>query len=195
MKKKPILIIVGTVLLLLAVYVISAYNSLVKKDELVKKQWAEVQNTYQRRLDLIPNLVNVVKGVSDFESGTLEAVTEARDRAQRGTSPGGEPTAEEVARENELQDSMAAAVNRLIAVVEKYPVLKGTEAYAGLQTQLEGTERRIKLARADFNEAVADYNTSARSAGTGMVARMFGFRPKEGFQADAGAEKSVEIKF
>lgn len=195
MKNRKILIAVSAVLLLIVVYLASTYNSLVKKEELVSKQWAEVQNTYQRRLDLIPNLVNVVKGVSDFESGTLEAVTAARSKAQSGMNPGAEPTAETVSRENELQDSMAASVNRLIAVVERYPVLKGTEAYAGLQTQLEGTERRIKVARADFNEAVANYNISTRSAGTGFVARLFGFKPKEGFQAEAGAERAVEIKF
>ena len=102
---------------------------------------------------------------------------------------------ENLERETRLQDSMAVAVNRLIAVVEKYPTLKGTTAYAGLQTQLEGTERRIKVARQDFNEAVADYNVAVRSSTTGLVAGLFGFKAREGFQADAGADKAVEIKF
>ncbi len=195
MKKRTGIYIIVALLALLFVYAGITYNTLIKKEEKVQLQWAEVQNTYQRRIDLIPNLVNVVKGVSDFESETLQQVTEARARAQSGLQIGTEANAENVERETRLQDSMAVAVNRLIAVVERYPTLKGTTAYAGLQTQLEGTERRIKVARQDFNEAVADYNVAVRSSTTGLVARLFGFKAREGFQADAGADKAVEIKF
>ena len=161
----------------------------------MKLTWSEVENTYQRRLDLIPNLVTVVKGISEFESGTLEEVTAARSRAQAALEPGAQPTEESMRRQMQLQDTLAASINRVIAVVEKYPTLRGTEAYRGLQTQLEGSERRIKVARQDFNAAVADYNVATRSLSTGLVAKIFGFRPKEGFKADAGADAAVEVKF
>lgn len=185
--------IVGGIIVLLVIYAAVVYNSLVKKEEKVKKQWSEVQNTYQRRLDLIPNLVNVVQGLSDFEKGSLVKVSEARASAQAGRTD--VINAENYQQQARLQDSLAAAANRLIVVIEKYPTLKGTAAYSGLQTQLQGTERRIKVARNDFNEAVAEYNQSLRSAGTSLFGRLFGFKVKEGFQADAGTDKSIEIKF
>lgn len=193
-SKKSVYLLIAGVVVLLLIYVAVAYNGLVKKEERVNQQWAEVQSTYQRRLDLIPNLVNVVKGVSDFEQGTLEEIAAARAKALSGlqsTTVNGE----NYAGQTRLQDSLAATVNRLIVVVERYPALKGTAAYSGLQTQLEGTERRIKVARQDFNAAIADYNTSVRSSATGLVARLFGFKVKEGFTADAGSDKAVEIKF
>lgn len=193
-KKSVYLLIAGVVVLLLLIYVAVAYNGLVKKEERVNQQWAEVQSTYQRRLDLIPNLVNVVKGVSDFEQGTLEEIAAARAKALSGLQST-IVSGENYAGQTRLQDSLAATVNRLIVVVERYPALKGTAAYSGLQTQLEGTERRIKVARQDFNAAIADYNTSVRSSATGLVARLFGFKVKEGFTADAGSDKAVEIKF
>jgi LemA protein len=193
-KKRYTGYIIGGILAVLILYSIVGYNSLVKKEEKIKQQWSEVQNTYQRRLDLIPNLVNVVKGVSDFESETLQKIAEARTKALSGLSVT-EITADNYKKQSDLQDSLAAATNRLILVVEKYPALKGTEAYAGLQTQLEGTERRIKVARNDFNEAVADYNKKVRSFPSNIIAGLFGFGNKEGFQADAGSEKAVEIKF
>lgn len=182
---------------ILAVLILSAvliYNSLVKKEEKVNQQWSEVQSTYQRRLDLVPGLVNVVKGVSDFEKETLQKIAEARSNALAGISDV-ELTADNYKTQARLQDSLAASTNRLILVIEKYPALKGTEAYAGLQVQLEGTERRIKVARNDFNEAIADYNNKVRSFPANIVAGMFGFKKKEGFEAVAGSEKAVEIKF
>ena len=193
-KKRYTGYIIGGILAILILYTVVGYNSLVKKEEKIKQQWSEVQNTYQRRLDLIPNLVNVVKGVSDFESETLQKIAEARTRALSGLSAT-EITADNYKKQSDLQDSLAAATNRLILVVEKYPALKGTEAYAGLQTQLEGTERRIKVARNDFNEAVADYNKKVRSFPSNIIAGLFGFGNKEGFQAEAGSDKAVEIKF
>jgi len=193
-KKISTWLIAGAVLVLLVAWIAITYNSLVKKQEKVKQTWSEVQNTYQRRLDLIPNIVNVVKGVSDFEQTTLVKIAEARSNALASLSNDG-ITAENIQQQQQTQDSLAAAVNRLIVVVEKYPTLKGTAAYAGLQTQLEGTERRIRVARNDFNEAVAVYNKKVRSFPSNLIAGIFGFRKKEGFTAIAGSEKAVEIKF
>jgi len=193
-KKISGYIVGGAILLVLVIWIITSYNTFVKKQEKVKLQWAEVQNTYQRRLDLIPNLVNVVKGVSDFEQSTLEKITEARSKAISGLS-NDELSAENYQQQKQLQDTLAAAANRLIIQIEKYPALKGTDAYAGLQTQLEGTERRIKVARNDFNEAVANYNKKVRGFPSNLVAGIFGFKKKEGFEAAGGTEKAIEIKF
>jgi len=193
-KKYTGLVIAGAVILLLVIFMVSTYNSLVKKEEKVKQQWSEVQSTYQRRLDLVPNLVNTVKGVSDFEQSTLEQIAAARGEALSGMS-NDELTAENYTAQQRAQDNLATATNRLIVVIEKYPTLKGTAAYAGLQTQLEGTERRIKVARNDFNAAVADYNKQVRGFPGNLVAGLFGYKPKEGFEAVAGSDKSVEIKF
>lgn len=193
-KKYTGYFIAGGIIALLLIITIVTYNGLVKKEEVVKKQWSEVQNTYQRRLDLIPNLVNVVKGISNFEQTTLEKIAEARSNALRGAS-NTELTAENVQQQQRLQDTLAATANRLIIQIERYPELKGTAAYSGLQTQLEGTEYRIKIARNDFNEAVATYNKKIRSFPANMVGGIFGFKRKEGFVADAGTEKTVEINF
>ncbi len=187
-------IVGGVILLILVTWIITSYNSLVKKQEKVKQLWSEVQNTYQRRLDLIPNLVNVVKGVSEFEQTTLQKIAEARSDALAGLS-NNEITGSNYQRQQALQDTLASNTNRLIVVIEKYPVLKGTAAYSGLQTQLEGTERRIRVARNDFNEAVATYNKKLRSFPTNLIAGLFGFKKKEGFEAVAGSDKAVEIKF
>lgn len=188
------LLIGGVILFFLIVYIVVAYNSLVKKEEKVKQQWSEVQNTYQRRLDLIPNLVNVVKGVSGFEQSTLEKIAEMRSKAAAGMS-NDELNAANYQHQRILQDSLAAATNKVILLIEKYPVLKGTAAYSGLQAQLEGTERRIKVARNDFNESVATYNKAVRNFPSNIVSGIFGFKVREGFEAVAGSEKAVEIKF
>ncbi len=193
-KRNTGLIIAGAVLLLLVIFLVSTYNSLVKKEEKVKQQWSDVQSTYQRRLDLVPNLVNTVKGVSEFEQGTLEQIAAARGAAVSGMSNDA-LTAENYTAQQSAQDNLANATNRLIVVIEKYPTLKGTAAYAGLQTQLEGTERRIKVARNDFNAAVADYNKQVRTFPGNLAAGLFGYKPKEGFEAVAGSDRSVEIKF
>ncbi len=193
-KKRYAGYITGGIFVLLGIIIIVTYNSLVKKEEVIKKQWGEVQNTYQRRLDLIPNLVNVVKGVSEFEQNTLEKIAQARSNALKGLS-NDELTAENYQQQKQLQDTLAATANRLIIQIEKYPTLKGTAAYSGLQTQLEGTEYRIKIARNDFNAAVATYNNKVRSFPANLVAGIFGFKRKEGFTADAGTEKAVEINF
>jgi len=193
-KKSKGLIAVAVIIIILIILIATSYNSMVRKQEKVNQQWSEVQNTYQRRLDLIPNLVNVVKGVSGFEQTTLEKLALARSRAQSAIG-NSDASAENYNRQADLQDSLAAAANRVIAVIEDYPSLKGTSAYKGLQVQLEGTETRIKVARNDFNAAVADYNNKVRSFPSNMVAGLLGFKKKEGFVADAGTEKATQIKF
>jgi LemA protein len=186
----------GVILLLMAagVYVMSAYNGLVAKDELVKKNFAELQATYQRRIDLLPNLVNVVKANAEFEQTVMQQVTEARALAAQVTQTS-LPEGGDFAKLESAQGELANATNRLVAVIEKYPNLKATEGFLKLQTQIEGTERRIKLARNDFNGAVQTYNQTVRSVPTNLVAGVFGFPKKEGFQADAGASQPPEIKF
>jgi len=194
-KKKYSGYIIGGILVVVGIWLITTFNVLVKKDEKVKLQWNEVQNSYQRRLDLIPNLVNVVKGGADFEQTTLIKISEARSKATSVTVTANDVDASKYNEQSAAQDELAAAANRLIIAVEKYPELQGAKAFAGLQTQLERTELRIKVARKDFNAAIADYNKSVKTFPTKLVASVLGFPAKEGFQSDAGADKSVEIKF
>lgn len=186
--------IAGAVLLLIGIYLIVTFNGLVKKEEQYKLQWNEVQNAYQRRLDLIPNLVNIVKGGTEYEQTTLQKISDARAKAM-SLNVSNEVNAENFARQTAAQDQLAAAANRLMITVEKYPDLQGTRAFSDLQTQLEGTERRIKVARKDFNVAIAAYNSGVKSFPTSMVAGIFGFPAREGFESVAGAENAVEIKF
>jgi LemA protein len=194
-KKRNTFIIAGVVLLVLVIYAVTTFNALVNKDEKVKLQWSEVQNAYQRRLSLIPNLVNVVKGQADFEQTTLDKIAEARSKAASVDLSSDKVTADMYNRQTDVQNELASATNNLLITIEKYPTLKGTAAFAGLQTQLEGTEHRIKIARKDFNASVAVYNNSVRGFPTNLVAGIFGFKKKEGFQADTGSDKSIEIKF
>jgi len=193
-QKRNRLIAGGAVLLILVIWLVSSYNGFVNREETVKKQWSEVQNTYQRRLDLIPSLVNVVKGVSDFEQTTLQQVAEARSRALSGMS-NDELSPENYEKQKALQDSLGASANRMIVLIEKYPTLKGTKSYSDLQLQLEKTEFRIRVARNDFNKAVYDYNRKVRSFPGNLVAGLFGFKKKTGFQADDGAENKPGVKF
>ncbi len=191
-KKYTGFIFAGIILVILLISA-GSYNSLVKKDEKVKLQWNEVQNAYQRRLDLIPNIVNVVKGVSSYEKDVLTQITQARANAAKFTNTSLSP--ENVDNQTASQNQLAGAANRLIVSLERYPELRGTSAYRDLQTQLEGTERRIKVARKDFNASIADYNSSVRSFPKNLFAGVFGFPAKAGFQADSGADKAEEIKF
>lgn len=192
-KKRYSGYIIGGILVVLGIWLITTYNALVQKEEKVKLQWNEVQNAYQRRMDLIPNLVNVVKGGAEYEQTTLQKIAEARAKANSISATG--ITAENYQQQSAAQDELAAAANRLLVTVEKYPELKGTKAFSGLQTQLERTELRIKIARKDFNSAIATYNSSVKAFPTKVVAGLFGFDPREGFQSDSGADKAVEIKF
>lgn len=195
MNKKKLFFIAGGLLALVLIYFITTYNGLVKKEEKVKLQWSEVQNAYQRRLSLIPNLVNVVKGQAGFEQNTLQQIAEARAKVASVNVSSDQVNADAYNQLTTAHDQLATATNNLLITIEKYPNLKGTAAFAGLQTQLEGTEHRIKVARKDFNAAIATYNNSVRSFPTSMVAGITGFKVKEGFQADMGADKSTEIKF
>ena len=192
MKKKLLAPII--ILVLVILYSTVTYNSIIKKEEKVKQDWSEMQNTYQRRLDLIPNLVSVVKGVSEFEKTVLQQVAEARSNASRVFSP------EEITKENfetqkRLQDSLVARVNRMILLIEAYPELRATQAYLALQKQLEGTERRIVVARKDFNESVFNYNKTVKAFPANLVAGIAGFKPKQGFESVEGADQPAEIKF
>jgi LemA protein len=191
MKRKLLVPLVIAVVLIL--YFIVTYNFLVKKDEKVKQDWSEVQNTYQRRLDLIPNLVSVVRGVSEFESSLLQKIAELRSNTASLNQS--EISAENYAKQKRLQDSLASNVNRLIVLVEAYPELQATKAYLSLQTDLVGTERRIKVARKDFNESVYNYNRSVKRFPTNLVAGIAGFKSRKGFESVAGAEQAVEINF
>lgn len=186
--------IFGAIVIILGIILIVTFNSLVKKEEQVKLQWNEVQNTYQRRLDLIPNLVNVVKGGADYEQNTLQQLMEARAKATSFYALA-EFSSEKYNQQTEAQDELAGAANRLLIKIEKYPDIKGTRAFTDLQVQLEGTERRIKVARKNFNAAIATYNSTVKSFPTKLVAALFGYKPKEGFQTDSGTDKAVEIKF
>lgn len=194
-KRKYSGFIAGGIFLLLVLFAVITYNKLVKAEEKVQLQWNEVNNVYQRRMDLVPNLVNIVKGQADYEKETFVKITEARSKAIAVTTTTNDPTAANIEASDKAQNELATAANRVIAVIEKYPELKGTEAFRGLQTQLEGTERRVKFARKDFNEAVASYNSAIRSFPTNLIAGIFGFKTKTGFQSDTDADKAVEIKF
>ncbi len=184
MKPGRIITIVVAVLLAFILFRgCSGYNSLVKQDEVVKEKWNNVQSDYQRRADLIPNLVNTVKGEANFEQQTLINVIEARAKATSVKVDPANLTPEKLAEFQQAQSGVSSALSRLLAVVENYPNLKANEGFRNLQTQLEGTENRIKVARNDFNSAVKDYNTQVRSFPMNLFAGIFGFKPKEGFAA------------
>ncbi len=191
--KKSNSVIALIVIVILTVWVIMTYNGLVKKDEHISFQWNEVQNNYQRRLDLIPQVVNTVRGGAEFEKGILEQVTQARAKAMQVQTS--RVSAAALEAQSQAQDELALTFNKLLINVERYPEIKGTRAFKDLQVQLEGTERRIKVARKDFNEAVQDYNSAVRSFPTKILSGILGFPERKGFTADLGTDKSIEIKF
>ena len=193
-KKFLPLILLG-VLLLLVFSMCGTYNTTVKKDESVKKAWSQVENQYQRRADLIPNLVNTVKGYANFEQQTLQAVVEARANATRVTIKADELTPENIQRFEQAQGALSSSLGRLLAVAENYPDLKANQSFLSLQTQLEGTENRIAVERKNFNEVVNEFNAYIRQFPTNLIAGIFGFSPKGYFQAAAGSEKAPEVKF
>ncbi|MCX6278916.1 MAG: LemA family protein [Bacteroidetes bacterium] len=190
-----ILIVVVGVIILLFAWATGINNSLVIKEEGVNTQWANVENVYQRRLDLIPNLVNTVKGVADFEKQTLTAVIEARAKATSVQINPKNLDEGSLQKFQEAQNGVSSALGRLMVVVEKYPELKATQNFSELQAQLEGTENRISVERMKFNEAAQAYNTYLRSFPNNMFAGMFGFQQKAYFKATEGAEKAPEVKF
>lgn len=172
-----------------------AYNNAVSKDENVKKAWSQVENQYQRRADLIPNLVNTVKGYADFEKGALTAVIEARSKATSVTIDPTKLNESNIQQFQQAQDGLSSALSRLMVVVEKYPDLKANQNFMDLQAQLEGTENRIATERRNFNQTAQDYNTQIRRFPSNIFAGLFGFDKKAYFQAEAGAEKAPEVKF
>ena len=193
--KKSSVIIVLIVAAIVVVWGITGYNGLVSMDEGVQTKWADVETQYQRRADLIPNLVNTVKGYAAHESETLQAVVEARAKA---TSVNIDPTnmsAEQIANFQKAQDGVSSALGRLLVTVEKYPDLKANENFKELQAQLEGTENRISVARRDYNEAARKYNTSLRSFPKNILAGMFGFEKKAYFEAQEGSEQAPTVQF
>lgn len=171
------------------------YNSLVEKQQGVDQAWAQVENQYQRRADLIPNLVNTVKGYATHESETFQKVTEARAKATSITINADDLNEETLAKYQEAQGELSQALKSLLAVTEAYPDLKANENFMNLQTQLEGTENRIATERKRYTEAVMEYNTSIKKFPTMIYAGWFGFKDKPQFKAEAGANKAPEVNF
>lgn len=191
MRKYAIWIILGIILLL----GIGGYNGLVSSRENVNKAWANVETAYQRRADLIPNLVNTVKGAADFEKSTLEAVTQARANATSIHLDANDLTPEKLQQYQQAQSQLSGALGRLLAVSENYPQLKAVQSFQELQSQLEGTENRINEARRQFNEAAQSYNVSRQRFPRVILANLFGFKEKPYFEADKGSEKAPTVKF
>lgn len=171
------------------------YNTLVDLEENVKGKWAQVENAYQRRADLIPNLVNTVKGAADFEQETLTQVIEARAKATSVTVDPTNLTPEAIQQFQQSQDALSQSLGRLLVSVERYPELKANQNFLELQAQLEGTENRISTERRAFNEATQQYNSAVRRFPNNIMAGMFGFDQKGYFAAEAGADQAPEVQF
>lgn len=192
------LIAVAVVVVILGGWAVGSYNGLVDAEQNVEAKWANVQSAYQRRLDLIPNLVSTVKGAADFERSTLNQVVEARSRvgqvsAQATSEILSDP--QKFAQFQQAQDGLSSALSRLLVVVERYPELKATTGYRDLMVGLEGTENRINVERNNFNEAAQGYNTRIKSFPGVLVARLAGFAAKPYFQGQAGAETAPKVEF
>ena len=175
-------------------WAIGAYNGLVAADEGVSAAWSQVENAYQRRADLIPNLVSTVKGAADFERETLDSVVAARSKVGQ-VNLGQAPTAEQMAQFQQAQDGLSSALSRLLVVVERYPDLKATQAFRDLQVQLEGTENRITVERGRFNEAARRYNTLRKTFPTSTVANFKGFGERPYFDAKPGSDEPPKVEF
>jgi LemA protein len=194
-SKNLVLIVILGLVLLLGGCGCSGYNTMVGQDQDVKAKWGNVQSEYQRRSDLIPNLVNTVKGAANFEQETLTKVVEARAKATQTTIDVNNLTPENIAKFQQAQGELSSSLSRLLVTVEKYPELKANANFQALQAQLEGTENRIKVARNDFNTSVQGYNTTVKSFPNALFAGMFGFKEKGYFAADPGADKSPTVDF
>lgn len=196
MKKGLIIAIVAAVVLLGGfLWIKGTYNSMVTADEGVSAAWAQVENVYQRRADLIPNLVATVKGYAEHEAATLEDVTAARSRATQVVVDPSDLEPEEIARFNKAQGELSSALGRLLMITENYPDLKANENFRDLQAQLEGTENRIATKRMKFNEAARSYNTLIRRFPDNIIASMFDFEKKGYFEAQEGAETAPKVEF
>ena len=189
------LIVVVAFILIFGGCACSGYNGLVSQDENVKKSWNNVQSAYQQRADLIPNLVNTVKGPANFEQQTLTNVIEARAKATQVKIDANDLSPEKIAQFQQAQTQLSGSLSRLLAVAESYPTLTATQNYKDLQRSLEGIENGIKNNRGEFNAAVNDYNVKVRSFPMNLLSGIFGFKPKAGFTADPGSEKAPEVKF
>lgn len=194
MKNKTLLIVLG-VIAVVVVWAVSAYNGLVSKQEGVSEAWANVETVYQRRADLIPNLVNTVKGYAAYESSTLEQVTQARANATSLTLDPETATPEQMASWLEAQNEVGSALGRLIAIAESYPDLKANTNFLDLQKQLEGTENRISTERRKYNEKVREFNVAIRKFPKSLIASMFGFEKLSLFEAQEGAEVAPVVSF
>ncbi|MEY5048088.1 MAG: hypothetical protein RLZZ175_1447 [Bacteroidota bacterium] len=189
--------LVKLILIISSVAVLSScgYNSGVEKQEAVDKQWAQVENVYQRRMDLIPNLVNTVKGAANFEKSTLTAVMEARASATKVTIDPSKLTPEAIQKFETAQNGLSAALGKLMMVTENYPQLRANESFMALQAEIAGTENRIATERMRFNEVVSDYNTHIRKFPNNLFSGMFGFEKKGYFKANEKAATAPEVKF
>lgn len=194
-KKLSVTAIVLIVLAVIVVWGIGAYNSLVKNEEGVKSAWSQVENVYQRRADLIPNLVATVKGYATHESATLEGVVEARAKATQMTVNVDDLSEEKIAEFQKAQGELGSALGRLMAITEAYPDLKANENFRDLQAQLEGTENRIAVERKAYNQVAQEYNTSIRVFPRNIIASVFGFKVKGYFEAEEGAQTAPKIEF
>ncbi|MBC7382638.1 MAG: LemA family protein [Bacteroidia bacterium] len=196
MKKGTIILLaVVGVILLLVFNGCGSYNKMVAKQETVSSAWSQVENVYQRRSDLIPNLVSTVKGVANFEQKTLTDVIQARANASSIKVDASKLSPEQIQKFQSSQGELSQALGRLMVVSEQYPQLRATENFKELQSQLEGTENRITVERQKFNEVVKDYNSYIRSFPQALYAGMFGFQKKGYFEAAAGSDKVPEVKF
>ena len=196
MKKSYIVIgIIVIILIGIFMWFKGSYNQMVTRSEGVSSQWSNVENQYQRRLDLIPNLVNTVKGYAEHEQNTLTQVVEARAKATQMRINFDQLDEKTIQQFNSMQVELSSALSRLMAISEQYPNLKANENFRDLQAQLEGTENRIAVERRKFNEDVKSYNAYIRSFPKNILANMFGFTVKPYFEATAGAEKAPEVKF
>ena len=196
MKKGTVILIsVVALVAIIALWAMSAYNKLVVADESVTTEWANVESQYQRRADLIPNLVSTVKGYAAHEQETLEAVVSARAKATQMTVDAKDLTPEKLQEFQAAQGEVGAALGRLLMITENYPDLKANQNFMALQEQLEGTENRIQVARQKFNLTAKTYNTSIRRFPTNILAGMFGFESKAYFEAEAGADKAPKVEF
>lgn len=195
MKKTIIGIVIVIVIAIIAIYSVSSYNSMVTLDEQVGTAWSNVENQYQRRTDLIPNLVNTVKGYAAHEKETFDAVVEARAKSTQMNINIDDLTSEKLADYQRLQGEIGSALGRLLAVSENYPELKANENFQTLQAQLEGTENRISVERRKFNEVARNYNTTIRRFPKNIFAGLFGFEKRPYFEAEEGSEKAPEVKF
>ena len=193
-RNLTLLIVLGLVLIL-GVWSCSGYNGLVKEDESVKKSWNNVQTEYQKRYDLVDNLVNTVKGAAKFEQETLTQVIQARSKASSIQLNADQLTNENIQKFDQAQSELSGSLGRLLVSVERYPELKATANFMKLQGQLEGIENDVRVSRTNFNESVNKYNTKVRSFPTNIFAGMFGFSAREGFKADQGAEKAPKVQF